>query len=115
MAFRRDLTINSVSSKYTKLKTPEPKQDIKNEKGKKPEVNDGTNKDEGIDEDETKSNYLLTLTQSVVQSKESVLHDESVFEPISQVINIWYHLTLCRRKNNSVVHTTSIYRPFYSL
>lgn len=88
MAFRRDLTINAVSSKYTKLKNPEPKEEVKTQKGKKPEVKDSDNKDEDIIEDGTKSNYLLTLSQSVIHSKEPVSHDESMFEPISQVIHI---------------------------
>ncbi|KAJ8730875.1 hypothetical protein PYW08_002288 [Mythimna loreyi] len=88
MAFRRDLTINAVSSKYTKLKNPEPKEEIKTQKGKKPEVKDGENKDEEVNEDETKSNYLLTLSQSIMQSKNPESHDESMFEPITQMDNL---------------------------
>lgn len=101
-AFRRDLTINAVSSKYSNLKDTIPieKDKGKNIKDKKPDdsneteysdtkiLEDNADDDFGLDE-ANKSNYVLTLTQVVTQSKSKKARkeeqDDSLFEPLSQV------------------------------
>lgn len=86
MAFRRYLTINSVSSKYTNLKKPKTEDTNDKDAKRKEEVIDADNKEEeDFNADETKSNYLLTLTQCNAQA-EAV--DASMFEPISQMENL---------------------------
>ncbi|KAH9635575.1 hypothetical protein HF086_003189 [Spodoptera exigua] len=83
MAFRNDLTINSVSSKYTSLQKPVSKEEIPIPH----EVEEGDNKEEFVNE--IKSNYVLTLTQSAIQSDAKCeMHNESMFEPISQMDNL---------------------------
>ncbi|XP_022814584.1 DNA repair endonuclease XPF [Spodoptera litura] len=83
MAFRNDLTINSVSSKYMSLQKPVSKEEIPITH----EIEEGDNKEELVNE--IKSNYILTLTQSAIQSDaKSEIHDESMFEPISQMDNL---------------------------
>lgn len=102
-AFRKELTVNKVSKKYTNLTNTEAVEaDAKKEKGKKTKKGkEGTSKEDenekcnelDNEEDEgcnlgsaNKSNYVLTLTQVSKQSKNSKnLNEESIFEPISQV------------------------------
>lgn len=85
-AFRRDLTINTISSKFKKYKNTIPKEtENKKTKGEKidqenKELDGG--EEELSSEDSNKSNYILTLTQ-VTQTKQEP--EESMFEPISQV------------------------------
>ncbi|XP_026751876.1 DNA repair endonuclease XPF isoform X1 [Galleria mellonella] len=108
-AFRRDLTINAVASKYKKLKNPCVKIDNKDEKPikinnkeeKEPKSNTKQNvthdtmkyeledNEEEFNADESKSNYVLTLTQMASQIKGAKeLPNESIFEPISQIDNL---------------------------
>lgn len=102
-AFRKELTVNKVSKKYTSLtNTVTNETEANKEKGKKTKKDKvGTSKEDESektneldnDEDEcfnlddaNKSNYVLTLTQVSKQSKSTKnLHEESIFEPISQV------------------------------
>ncbi|CAB3223704.1 unnamed protein product [Arctia plantaginis] len=89
-AFKRDVTVNAVSSKYSQLKKTMPTDNIKKEKPATNENNDDDNNDEEeLNLDETKSNYVLTLTQVASQSYEKEDNDdESMFEPISQMDNL---------------------------
>ncbi|XP_026732524.1 DNA repair endonuclease XPF isoform X1 [Trichoplusia ni] len=80
MAFRRDLNINTVSSKYTKLKKEVPVEEIKKEKSKS--ENQSEDKEE-VNVEENKSNYILTLTQLDDKSC-----DDSMFEAASQIDNL---------------------------
>ncbi|XP_034826985.1 DNA repair endonuclease XPF isoform X1 [Maniola hyperantus] len=96
-AFRRDLNITSVASKYKKLNKP-----LKSEEKIKKTQKDSENEnltELGVDpplEDEdamdelNKSNYVLTLTQTASSDsvKKSKTIDESMFEPISQIENL---------------------------
>ncbi|XP_059046563.1 DNA repair endonuclease XPF isoform X2 [Achroia grisella] len=98
MAFRRDLTINTVAAKYKKIQKLPAKTD-KGEKSiktnSKQNVTDDVRKseleesEEEFDADESKSNYVLTLTQVTSQKKGTkCLSNETVFEPISQIDNL---------------------------
>ncbi|KAM3964283.1 DNA repair endonuclease XPF mei-9 [Aphomia sociella] len=100
MAFRNDLTINAVVSKYKKLKNLSTKMESKGEKNtkissNKDELADNVIKSE-LDEneeefgaDESKSNYVLTLTQVATQNNgDKELSNESMFESISQLDNL---------------------------
>lgn len=101
-AFRRDLTINKVSSKYKNFEKEIHKETkVKEDKDKKTNSNsEETEADKELDlfdeevntDDTNKSNYILTLTQ-VTQTKNK--SNESMFEPISQV-NI---ITFCLSKH----------------
>lgn len=102
-AFRKELTVNKVSKKYTSLSNTVPVEtDAKKEKSKKTKKGkEGTSKedesekineldneeDEDVNlDDANKSNYVLTLTQVSKQSKKNKnVNDESIFEPITQV------------------------------
>lgn len=84
MAFRRDLNINIVSSKYTKLKKEVPVEEIKKEKSKS---ENQTEDKEEVNVEENKSNYILTLTQ--LDDKSS---DDSMFEAASQVNPMTYRV-----------------------
>ncbi|RVE46864.1 hypothetical protein evm_008509 [Chilo suppressalis] len=93
MAFRRDLTINAVSSKYKDYKHEFEKKDTKSEKNKNTKINAEENEEakeidtcEDFEADESnKCNYVLTLSQ--VPQKNKYL-DESIFEPITQIDNL---------------------------
>ncbi|XP_075974151.1 DNA repair endonuclease XPF mei-9 isoform X2 [Anticarsia gemmatalis] len=91
-AFRRDITINAVSSKYNKLKKTVTAENVKKDKDKKQdksENKDGDSKgDEGDLDDTMRSNYVLTLTQATQTDKKKVAKDESMFEPISLMDNL---------------------------
>lgn len=102
-AFRKELTINKVSKKYTSLSNTVPVEtEAKKEKGKNTKKDqETTSKKEEIEkvnemdneedddfnlDDANKSNYVLTLTQVSRRSKNNKnLNEESIFEPISQV------------------------------
>ncbi|XP_049868551.1 DNA repair endonuclease XPF [Pectinophora gossypiella] len=102
-AFRRDITINKLSSKFTGFKNQLPTDKVvKKEKTKNSKQNDNKNvqkedidtKSELEDDDEfnvdesNKSNYVLTLTQVASQAHTSKDTNESMFEPISQLDNL---------------------------
>lgn len=77
-AFRRDLTINTICSKYNSAKKSLP---VKTEIKSNSSTADG---DEECNSDEMiKSSYVLTLSQLPVKMDTSA--DESIFEPLSQV------------------------------
>ncbi|CAG4971833.1 unnamed protein product [Parnassius apollo] len=90
-AFRRDLTINAVSSKYKTLKKSVP---VNTEKDKGVQSNNTQEltdnvKNEIEDEDFmaeelSKSNYILTLSQLPVEIEKNS-SNESMFEPLSQL------------------------------
>lgn len=101
-AFKMDVTITALASKYKKLKDTIPLEtQVKNEKNLEAQIkvrdNNTTkeNKEHDVDdkEEETvltlddlgKSNYVLTLTQVITQRGVKKEQDESMFEPISQV------------------------------
>ncbi|XP_026315532.1 DNA repair endonuclease XPF isoform X2 [Hyposmocoma kahamanoa] len=102
-AFRKELTVNKVSKKYTSLTNTVPVEaEAKKEKGKKTKKDketaskeDESEKTNELDNEEdddfnlddaNKSNYVLTLTQVSKQSKNNkTLNEESIFEPISQL------------------------------
>lgn len=102
-AFRKELTINKVSKKYTSLSNTVPieteakKEIVKKTKkdqettSKKEEIEKVNEMDNEEDDDfnlddANKSNYVLTLTQVSRRSKNNKnLNEESIFEPISQV------------------------------
>ncbi|XP_041988580.1 DNA repair endonuclease XPF [Aricia agestis] len=80
-AFRRDIAINNVAKKFSKLKNVIKKEEkSKESESKINELDD----DEELD-DLNKTNYVLTLTQMVDDSKMS---DESIFEPMTQMENL---------------------------
>lgn len=87
-AFRRDLTIHTVSSKYTNLKNTAPAtSELEKEQmvsTKSDEDSKDVNKLEEEDSEELKTNYILTLTQVATQGDKKQ-SDASIFEPISQV------------------------------
>ncbi|KAL0880773.1 hypothetical protein ABMA27_001974 [Loxostege sticticalis] len=131
-AFRRDLTINKVSSKYKNFEKEIHKETkVKEDKDKKTNTNsEETEADKELDlfdeevntDDTNKSNYILTLTQ-VTQTKNK--SNESMFEPISQMDNlditqiekekpIIYIQTFKENGNNfSLEKTLEILRPEY--
>ncbi|CAG9578817.1 unnamed protein product [Danaus chrysippus] len=80
-AFRRDIQITSVSSKYKNLKEEFP---TKTEKESVKDNKDDSNLDEELDD--VKSNYMLTLTQAMELNKNTA--EDSMFEPISQLDNL---------------------------
>ncbi|XP_013183116.1 DNA repair endonuclease XPF [Amyelois transitella] len=82
MAFRRDLTVNTLSSKYKKLKPPD---SVKAKE--KADVTDAENDDDDDAFDDAKSNYVLTLTQ-VPECKKREPQNDSVFESLSQMENL---------------------------
>lgn len=90
-AFRKELRLTKVAKKYTSLKNTVPVEpEAKKEKGKK-NKEEGTSKEDDNEEDfnlddANKSNYVLTLTQvAMKKTKNKNIHEESIFEPISQV------------------------------
>lgn len=82
-AFRRDLTINTICSKYNSAKKSLPvKTEIKSNSSTAD--GDGNDGDQECNSDEMiKSSYVLTLSQLPVKMDTSA--DESIFEPLSQV------------------------------
>ncbi|KAJ0175655.1 hypothetical protein K1T71_008814 [Dendrolimus kikuchii] len=91
IAFRRDLSINSVSSKFKTLK-----ETVNNEISKKDKIDateEKANQNKTLEEDEqinldeiNKSNFILTLTQMDSKSESKIDSTEDVmFEPISQI------------------------------
>ncbi|XP_013142618.1 PREDICTED: DNA repair endonuclease XPF [Papilio polytes] len=82
-AFRRDLTINTICSKYNSAKKSLPvKTEIKSNSSTAD--GDGNDGDEECNSDEMiKSSYVLTLSQLPVKMDTSA--DESIFEPLSQL------------------------------
>ncbi|XP_072938582.1 DNA repair endonuclease XPF [Epargyreus clarus] len=93
-AFKKDLTINSVSSKYTNLKSSFPlKCEVQKEANDDLKIKEEVGTQGEMCEDEdlnmsdmNKSNFVLTLTQVATQSKKSGDQiNESVFEPMSQI------------------------------
>ncbi|XP_063822448.1 DNA repair endonuclease XPF [Ostrinia nubilalis] len=131
-AFRRDLTITKLSSKYKTYQNDIPLETkSKTNKDKKEDTNDQENEenkdselfDEELNTDDTnKSNYILTLTQVTQRNKES---NESMFEPISQMDNlditqietekpVIYIQTFKENGNNfSLERTLELLRPEY--
>lgn len=86
-AFRRDITINAVASKYKQLKKTMRTSDVKDDN--KTDGKIGENEDDGeLNIEENKSNYVLTLTQRTGDIEDKSAQDESMFEPISQVENL---------------------------
>ncbi|XP_053612217.1 DNA repair endonuclease XPF isoform X2 [Plodia interpunctella] len=89
MAFRRDLTINSVSTKYKKLKPPESLRDEEKANTNSDDTKSEPDEEDGFCEEDPKSNYILTLSQLPPQSKKKKeSSDDSMFEPISQIDNL---------------------------
>ncbi|XP_023935382.2 DNA repair endonuclease XPF isoform X2 [Bicyclus anynana] len=88
-AFRKDLTINLVASKYKKLNKP-----LKIEekcKTQKDLENTSELDEEDVLDEMNKSNYVLTLTQvatSDSKKSKSKSSEDSMFEPISQIENL---------------------------
>ncbi|XP_045768468.1 DNA repair endonuclease XPF isoform X2 [Maniola jurtina] len=97
-AFRRDLNITSVASKYKKLNKPikseekinKTQKDLENENVTELGVVDPHLEDEDAMDELNKSNYVLTLTQMASNDsvKKSKTINESMFEPISQIDNL---------------------------
>ncbi|KAI8422398.1 hypothetical protein MSG28_006247 [Choristoneura fumiferana] len=90
-AFRRDLTIHTVSSTYKNLKDTAPATSELEKEGvatKPDEDNKDVNKLEEEDTEESKTNYILTLTQVATQGDKKKSADVSMFEPISQIDNL---------------------------
>ncbi|XP_045534517.1 DNA repair endonuclease XPF [Papilio machaon] len=84
-AFRRDLTINTVCSKYNNAKNSLPvKTEVKPNSSSAAVDDEKNNGDDECNSDETiKSNYVLTLSQLPVKVEKSA--EESIFEPLSQL------------------------------
>ncbi|KAJ2942618.1 hypothetical protein O0L34_g2084 [Tuta absoluta] len=96
-AFKREIPINKLSSKYSSFKNqlPSTQETKAANKKTKPETSksneEGSNKNDLEDEDEfdvdesNKSQYVLTLTQVANTNTQKTKNDESIFEPISQL------------------------------
>ncbi|XP_063621572.1 DNA repair endonuclease XPF isoform X1 [Cydia splendana] len=84
-AFRRDLNITTLASKYKDINT------IASDLKKEP-VNEETGDINKLEEEEIedcdRTNYVLTLTQLATQSDNKTSKNESMFEPISQIDNL---------------------------
>ncbi|KAJ2949835.1 hypothetical protein O0L34_g11149 [Tuta absoluta] len=99
-AFKREIPINKLSSKYSSFKNqlPSTQETKAANKKTKPETSksneEGSNKNDLEDEDEfdvdesNKSQYVLTLTQVANTNTQKNKNDESIFEPISQLGNL---------------------------
>nr|XP_037870438.1 DNA repair endonuclease XPF-like isoform X2 [Bombyx mori] len=95
-AFKREIPINAVATKYEDIKNTVPVE-TKDKTDKKSDTKEGKSTDEGtrlddskyeeLNTEESRTNYLLTLTQSSAHcSKDNATVNESLFEPISQVM-----------------------------
>ncbi|XP_063534990.1 DNA repair endonuclease XPF isoform X1 [Cydia strobilella] len=84
-AFRRDLNITTLASKYKGINTLAG--DLKKEPVNE-ETGDVNKLEEEEIEDGDRTNYVLTLTQLATQSDNKTSKDESMFESISQIDNL---------------------------
>ncbi|CAK1540440.1 unnamed protein product [Leptosia nina] len=86
-AFRRDLTINAVSSNYKHLNTVPVETDTNlSQVSERSQAN--TCESDNTDNLD-KSHYVLTISQAVTQrEKDQILLEESMFEPIPQIENL---------------------------
>lgn len=97
-AFKREIPINAVATKYEDIKNTVPietkdKTDKKSDTKEGKSTDEGTrlddSKDEELNIEESRTNYLLTLTQTLAHcSKDNATVNESLFEPISQLDNL---------------------------